>query len=127
MNRVLIDTCAWIDFFRLKQGTLGDLVAQLLVDEKAALCGVIQAELLHGAKGRKEQEQLDFLFANVPCLDIDPADWLDAGLNLRQLRAQGLQIPLSDALIAACARRNKVPVLTLDRHFEHLGVERMPI
>jgi len=123
MKQVLVDTCAWIDFLRQPQGTLGDQVAVLLANDEAAMCGVTQAELLQGAKGRKEQAQLDFLLANVACLEINAADWLGAGMALRETRAQGLQIPLTDALIAACARRNRVAVLTLDRHFQHLGVE----
>ena len=123
MKQVLVDTCAWIDFLCQPQGALGDQVAALLASDEAALCGVMQAELLHGAKGRKEQAQLDFLLSNIACLDITAADWLGAGLILRETRAQGLQIPLSDALIATCARRHRVAVLTLDRHFQHLGVE----
>jgi predicted nucleic acid-binding protein len=123
MKPVLVDTCAWIDFLRQPQGALGDRVAALLASDEAVLCGVMQAELLHGAKGRKEQAQLDFLLANVTCLDITAADWFAAGVVLRDTRAQGLQIPLSDALIATCARRHRVPVLTLDRHFQHLAVE----
>jgi predicted nucleic acid-binding protein len=123
MKLVLVDTCAWIDFLRQPQGKLGDQVAALLASDEAVMCGVTQAELLQGAKGRKEQEQLDFLLTNVNCLDITAADWFSAGRVLRETRAQGLQIPLSDALIAACARRHSVAVLTLDRHFQHLGVQ----
>lgn len=122
MKLVLIDTSAWIDFLRQPQGAMGDEVAQMLTSGAAALCGVVQAELLQGAKGRKEQDQLDFLLANVPCLEITSSDWLGAGRLLAQLRAKGLQVPLSDALIAVCAKRNKVSVLTLDQHFQHLGV-----
>jgi hypothetical protein len=122
MKLVLIDTCAWIDFLRQPQGGLGDQVEQLLASDGAALCGVVQAELMQGAKGRKEQDQLDFLLANVPCFEITTADWLSAGRLLAQLRAKGLQVPLSDALIAVCAKRNQAPVLTLDQHFQHLGV-----
>jgi len=29
---------------------------------------------------------------------------------------------LSDALIAVCAKRHSVPVLTVDQHFQHLNV-----
>jgi len=123
MKQVLIDTCGWIDFLLQPQGMLGDQVAALLANDEAVMCGVTQAELLQGAKGRKEQEQLDFLLANVNCLEITAADWLSAGRVLRETRAQGLQIPLSDALIAACARRHGVAVLTFDRHFQHLGVK----
>ncbi len=122
MKLVLIDTCAWIDFLRQTQGGLGDQVEHLLVSEGAALCGVVQAELMQGAKGRKEQDQLDFLLSNVHCFEITSADWLSAGRLLAQLRAKGLLVPLSDALIAVCAKRNQSPVLTLDQHFQHLGV-----
>lgn len=122
MKLVLIDTCAWIDFLRQPQGGLGDQVEKLLATDGAALCGVVQAELMQGAKGRKELDQLDFLLANVPCFEITPADWLGAGRLLAQLHAKGLQVPLSDALIAVCAKRNQAPVLTLDQHFQHLGV-----
>lgn len=123
MQRVLIDTCAWIDFLRQPQGVLGDQVAALLADGRATLFGVTQAELSHAAKGRKEQEQLDFLLANVPCLEIRPSDWLSAGRLLAQLRAKGVQVPVSDALIAVCSKRNSVPVLTVDQHFQQLNVE----
>ncbi|MEY4268722.1 MAG: hypothetical protein RIS90_3257, partial [Pseudomonadota bacterium] len=34
----------------------------------------------------------------------------------------GVTLPLSDALIAAVARRNGVPILTADAHFQHLSV-----
>ncbi|MGB4362095.1 MAG: PIN domain-containing protein [Rhodoferax sp.] len=122
MKLVLIDTCAWIDFLRQPQGGLGDQVEKLLATDGAALCGVVQAELMQGAKGRKELDQLDFLLANVPCFEITAADWLGAGRLLAQLHAKGLQVPLSDALIAVCAKRNQAPVLTLVQHFQHLGV-----
>lgn len=122
MKLVLIDTCAWIDFLRQSQGGPGDQVEQLLARDGAALCGVVQAELIQGARGRKELDQLDFLLANVPCFEISAADWQSAGRLLAQVRAKGLQVPLSDALIAVCAKRNQAPVLTLDQHFQHLGV-----
>lgn len=121
--QILIDTCAWVAFLRSGEGALAARVTQALNDDTALLCGVTITELLQGAKGVKEKQQLEFLFANVPCLPVEPADWVAAGLTLQSLRLQGVTLPLTDALIAAVARRNAVAVLTVDNHFQHLPVE----
>lgn len=120
---ILIDTCAWVAFLRSGQGDLAAKVAQALIDDTALLCGVSITELLQGAKGAKEKQQLEFLFANVPCVAVDPADWVAAGQALHTLRTQGITLPLTDALIAAVAKRKGVAVLTIDAHFQHLPVE----
>ena len=119
---VLIDTCGWIDFLRGTPSGLADAVEFLIQHDLARLCGVTVAELLHGARGAKEERQLALLFAQVPVLDIRAADWPAAGRLLQQQRAAGHAIPVTDALIATVAQRNKLPVLTVDAHFERLGV-----
>lgn len=121
-ERLLIDTCGWIDFLRPGNGALGDRVAQALEHDAALMCSVTVTELLQGAKGKKEKTQLEFLFANVGQLAVAPVDWVSAGLALQALRGKGINVPLTDALIAAVARRHGVPVLTVDSHFQHLGV-----
>ena len=121
-DKVLIDTGAWIDFLRAKEGQLGDEVATAIEQGNALFCSVTIAELLQGAKGPKEARQLEFLFANVECLAIEHVDWISAGHNLQTLRNKGFQIPLTDALIASLANRHQVAVLTIDAHFRHLDV-----
>jgi predicted nucleic acid-binding protein len=121
-SRILIDTSAWIDFLRARGGALGDAVERALSDDTALMCGVVVAELLQGAKGPKERQQLEFLFANVECLPVLPDDWHGAGRALQTLRLRGMTLPLSDALIAAVAQRHGVSILTADAHFKHLSV-----
>ncbi len=122
-QQLLIDTCGWVDFLRARDGALGDKVEQALADDTALFCSVTVAELLQGVKGNKEKQQLEFLFANVERLPVEDSDWTAAGNSLQALRAKGIQLPLTDALIAAVARRHGVPVLTVDAHFRHLGVQ----
>ena len=122
MNKILIDTCAWIDFLRSEEGALGNYVARLIENDQALLCGVIITELLQGAKGNKEKQQLEFLFSGVEILDINRQDWIDAGLCLQKLRSKGITLPVTDALIAMLATRHSVPVLTIDKHFNYLPV-----
>jgi predicted nucleic acid-binding protein len=121
-GRVLIDTCAWVDFLRASDGALGDQVESAMADDRACLCSVSVAELLQGVKGQKEHRQLKLLFDNVTLLHVEPDDWVSAGQALRILRSKGFQIPLTDALIAAVAIRLGLPVLTVDSHFAQLGV-----
>jgi predicted nucleic acid-binding protein len=120
--KILIDTCAWVAFLRTGQGALADRVTQALSDDTAFMCGVSITELMQGARGDKEKQQLAFLFANVPCLPVEPSDWVTAGETLQALRLSGITLPLTDALIATIAKRNAVPVLTVDAHFQHLTV-----
>ena len=120
---VLIDTSAWIDFFRGKQSTVTDTVQLALQLGLARLCGPVKAELLQGAKTKKEKQQLGIMFDAVVNLDTHEADWETAGTNLQALRENGVTLSLTDGLIAAIAARHKAHVLTPDHHFSHLKVQ----
>jgi predicted nucleic acid-binding protein len=122
MKALLIDTSAWIDFFRGKPGATADAVQLALQLDTARLCGPVKAELLQGAKGAKEKQQLGLVFDAVGNLNTEETDWETAGLALQKLKSSGITLPLTDALIAAIAQRHGTPVLTLDHHFSHLEV-----
>ena len=120
---LLIDTCGWIDFLRGRSGALADRVEQAIADDSARLCSVSIAELLQGVKGARERQQLELLFAHVVQVPVMEPDWFAAGLAMQALRTEGIQVPLTDALVAAVARRTRLPVLTVDEHFKHLDVD----
>ena len=120
---VLVDTCGWIDFLRGRAGSLPDRVEQAIADDSARLCSVSVAELLQGVKGARARQQLDLLFAHVEQLPVLEPDWVAAGLALHALRIQGISVPLTDALVAAVARRKRLPVLTVDEHIGLLSVD----
>ncbi len=120
---ILIDTSAWIEFLRGHAGSMADSVQVALELHKARLCGPVKAELLQGAKGNKEKDQLRLIFEAVPSLETQESDWIQTGEMLQNLRSKGVTLPLTDALIAAIAQRHHTSVLTLDQHFSHLEVE----
>ncbi len=122
MKPVLIDTCAWIDFFKSQTGSLGNQVAELIETNQAAITGVVIAELLQGIKHEHEGNRLQLLLKSIHYLSTEDGDWLPAGQLARQLRNKGLTLPLTDILIATIAQRHAVPVLTLDKHFQYLPV-----
>lgn len=127
MTSILIDTSAWIDFFRNQSGAVGDIVATLIEREQAVMTGPVLAELLQGLKSRQESNTLRELFAVLPYLEVSRRDWEKSGDLLRKLRQRGITVPLTDALIASVAKRTGCAVLTLDRHFEHLEVPLHPM
>jgi tRNA(fMet)-specific endonuclease VapC len=120
---VLIDTSAWIDFFRGKQSAVADTVQLALQLGLARLCGPVKAELLQGVKTKKEKLQLSIMFDAVESLPTHELDWEVAGNTLQALRESGITLPLTDAVIAAIAIRHKAQVVTLDHHFSHLKVQ----
>lgn len=118
MASVLIDTSVWIEFFRAD----GDpkyrtFVSQLLDDNEAALCGVVFAELLKGARTEKEYRELEDRLGTLTYFETSESLWKKVGRTASLLLRKGIQVPTTDLLIATIATENKAPLLQKDRHF----------
>lgn len=114
--KVIADTCIWVEFFRTKSETsncLKDLISNNLV----AGAGIIIAELLQGIKTNKEHEIVLDVFNTIEYLEITKDIWIEAGRLSRKLRSEGKTIPLSDIIIACCAKKHQYQVFTIDNHF----------
>ena len=122
MDKVLIDTSAWIEFFR-KKDPYYSIVMELLDNDKICCIGIILAELLQGAKSEKELNTLkDFLHVFEFLPDSVKA-WQNAGELSYAMQRKGKAIGLSDCYISILAKSGEVRVLTLDRHFSMLKEE----
>jgi predicted nucleic acid-binding protein len=120
----MVDSSAWIQYFRRGEGIVSDAVDRLLEEDRALLCGVVEAEILQGLRCAERDKVADLLTA-LKYLDTERQDFLRAGKRLGELRRSGITIPLTDALIGALCSRHGVALLTLDRHFDHMPeVER---
>lgn len=122
MDKVLIDTSAWIEFFRKKEPYYS-LTLKLTDDDKACCVGIVLAELLQGAKSEKELNIIkEFLYV----FDFLPETiglWERAGELSYNLQRKGRPVGISDCYIAVTAELNNVKLLTLDRHFSVLAKE----
>jgi predicted nucleic acid-binding protein len=123
MTEVLVDTSAWVEFLRGRGNRLGDVVEEMIIRDEVAMTGPVIAELYGGVRGRRETRMVDNLLAITSYHDVVRVDWAAAGAALNALSRRGITVPKSDAVIAAVARRLRIPVLTVDHHFEHLGVK----
>lgn len=123
-NLVLIDTSVWIEYFRAQKQdpdqALSARVTALLRQGKAALAGLIVAELIIGAKTDREVKVIEDL-AEVCLMLPDNVDtWRAAALMGYALKRKGLSVPLFDCLIAQLALTHNCKVFTLDKHFGHV-------
>lgn len=132
MAKILVDTSAWIEFFRAD----GDpryrtAIAQLLDDNEAVLCGLIFAELLKGARTEREYRALEDRLATLLYFDTPETLWKRVGRHASLLLQKGIQVPMPDLLIATIAIENGAPLLQKDRHFRllerHLDLELLLI
>ena len=125
MDRVLVDTSVWIDFFRKKE-PFYSRVLQLLDEDRICCIGIVLAELIQGAKSAKETKVLKDFTHVFSFLEESTRVWEKAGELSFSLRKSGQQIGLSDCYIALAAYREKAAILTVDNHFniikEHLGI-----
>jgi tRNA(fMet)-specific endonuclease VapC len=121
LDLVLVDTSAWVDFFRGRQ-PVADVVDVLLGEERVVIHGVIRAELLQGTRSDRDFETLRGLLDALPALD-EPSDlWVAVGrLGARARRAGVNGVGIPDLVIALVAEHNGVPLLTLDAHFQALA------
>ncbi len=121
-DSVLVDTSAWIEFFR-KKDPYYKVILEFIDTNKVCCLGIILAELLQGAKSQKE---LDVLREFLHVFDFLPEStemWKKAGELSYLLRQKGKSVGLSDCYISVAATTNDATLLTLDRHFEVIEKE----
>jgi len=125
MPSVIIDTSVWVDYLRGTQNARTDALDRLLETGEAAICGVIEAELVAGLRNRTEREELVSLLDGCDYLEVSRADWRRAGELAGQLKDRGRTLPLSDLIIAALAIDRGCALLTSDSHFTHIPGARL--
>lgn len=127
MPEAIVDTSAWVAYFRPGSSKVTDRVEQLLEQDAAVLVGPVLSELLQGVRGRRETTQLQRTLSVLTYHETKRQDWQAAGELMATLRQRGITVPLTDVLIATLAKRLDLSVLTLDKHFDHLEVRRLVV
>ena len=114
--RIIADSNIFIDFWKKPDQQLIDTFSS----EDVVICGVIRAELMHGAKSETDLARISNLLDGFEILAFEETDWNSLGNTLYALRTHGLTAPFQDAIIALLAVKNNIPVWTRDAHFSHI-------
>lgn len=121
----LIDSSAWIEFFR-GTGSPANIAVRELLQERpheVALTEPVVMELLAGATTERAFAQIEKLTTGLALLSIDAAvDYHDAAVAYRAVRARGGAVrKVLDCLIAVVAIRTGAVLVHHDRDFDVLA------
>jgi predicted nucleic acid-binding protein len=116
---ILIDTSAWVDFFRGK-GRLADSVDNALAMGEATVCGPIVTELRRGLLP-SQRKQVLHLLSGCSTLETPVELWVEAGDLGYRLGRKGFTIKTLDLLIAVHAIFHDAELLTADTDFRHIA------
>ena len=119
MTEVLVDSSAWLEFFKPAGKSLFKEVVTGLIKEKTIIIpGIIKVEILRGSRSHQEYEMLDSVLNGVRYLGVSEVFWTRLSLFNYDLSRKGINVPLTDAYIALLAIERNVELLHCDRHFD---------
>lgn len=121
LHLVLVDTSVWIRFFRAEHSANAQALDQLLSLAAVATCGPIRAEVISGAKTRREFQRLRDLFTAIRDLPPPEAIWNVIEAHRFTLARRGYQASLVDVWIALTAHTHEAALWTLDEDFQHIA------
>ena len=113
---ILVDTSAWVEFFRGRD-PVASLVDDALERGDAALCGPVETEIRRGLLDDRERARVLPLLGACHQLEAPEDLWTAAGELGYRLRRRGVTPKTLDLLIAVHALGHSCALLTTDRDF----------
>ena len=131
MKKILIDTNIYSEFKRNNREIVEILQSAEYIGISVTVVGEIYSGFGIGRKQKQQNDELE-LFLNSPRVHFLSLDEITAeayAMVFKQLKLKGKPIPTNDIWIAATAMRNKLSLLTLNKHFEKMEglIEYYPI
>ena len=117
---ILVDSNVFIDLLRRGKDPAHHLI-EWAANRNLATCGIVRLEVLRGITSPKSHRNNSAFFDVL--IQIPTTDQLlhEAADLAWRLDRQGIVIPSSDVVIAACALRIGAAVLTSDLHFSRIA------
>lgn len=127
MDKVIIDSSAWIESFRPSgDKALIHLVRNLITEDRVIMPGIIMTELLRGSKNRKEYNELKDMLQGLEYLSVSEKFWENLSLFSFELYRKGVIVPLTDTYIALLCIENSALILHRDKHFDMIA-QKFPL
>jgi predicted nucleic acid-binding protein len=124
MDKVIIDTSAWIESFRPQSDRkFSNLVKDLILNGRVLIPGIVKTELLRGTKNKKEYNRLNELLKGLEYLPVPDEFWEKLSLFSFDLFRKGVTVPLVDTYIALLCIEKNALILHRDKHFDLIAQE----
>jgi predicted nucleic acid-binding protein len=120
-DRILVDTSAWIEFFRKKESSVSLILREYLKLNQACYTGPIAVELYQGARTSKEVEVIDQLLEIIHYVEITRSHYHHAGQISHKAARSGKIFSVVDLILAVVAHDEQIKLLSLDTHFKEIS------
>jgi predicted nucleic acid-binding protein len=128
-TRVVVDSSAWIEYFRATGSDADRIVDAALLEGDVLLPDLIMLEVMRGFMNPENAKSAETLFAKL--INVEIAGMVNARMalfNNAELRAKGITIRNSiDLLIGTWCIENDASLVHQDRDFDgmerHLGLK----
>ncbi len=115
--KIIADTSVWVEF--LKGNTEYYSPLQELIENQSVLAiDCIFAELLQGAKDKREREIILSYWNNLPKADASNS-YINAGIYSSEHKLISKGIGLIDCVIIICCRHHKAKIWTFDKKLQN--------
>lgn len=120
VEKVLIDTPIWIEYFQNRSQVLSKRVDEYLSQNKVCVPRVVIAELIQSSHSTRETSIIERFVEAFHIVDQNEKTWIKAGHLSHQLKKKGKKSRLKDCYLAVIAKDNDCHILTLGRQFEDI-------
>ena len=120
---VLIETSAWIEYFRATGSSL-DTTTTSIIDTETRFhtCGPVRMEVCAGARDDRSHATIESVLNRGEYTPIDQRHFDEASSIYRECRSNGITVrSMVDCLIAAIAMDDDLEVLHGDRDFNAIA------
>ena len=120
---VIVDTSAWIEFFRDGQPSIVKIVDQCLDRELVAGGDLVYCELMQGIRSQRKRRMVSSLLLSLPKYPMVGFDIAAKSAdNYRLLRSRGLTVRKTiDVIIGTFCVENGFQIIHYDRDFEAMA------
>jgi predicted nucleic acid-binding protein len=116
---ILIDSCIWIDWLQ-KRIDPRPHIRPWLLQQRCFTCGIVRLEVLRGIVSKAQRDKVEELFELQEEVPTDGSLWREVSQMAWELDRRGAVLPVSDLVIAICAKRVGAWVVTSDAHFRKI-------
>ncbi|MGA2317728.1 MAG: PIN domain-containing protein [Thermodesulfobacteriota bacterium] len=120
VDKILIDTSAWIEYFKDKSAGLSKRVDEILSKYEVYVPKVVIAELIQSSKSEREVSIVEDFVDAFNIIDQKEDTWIKAGKLSFNLKKKGKNVNLTDCYIAVIAQEYDCQILSLDFHFKDI-------
>lgn len=126
MQKVILDTSVWVDFFKgaLSEKNKGALVT-LFESEQIVVPFSVRHELLIGCNNQKEYDFINRKLSIFESLSLKEKDYAQLPIFGYNLRKKGLLAKYTDLVIAYLAHENDLFICSQDKYFKKLDNIRL--